>query len=146
MNGRSKTIRHSKTIQIFITCILLLIGAIFLIGFTKNTTQSDIPDCVVSNTFNDEYSLIIIANQDKIEDKETFAKQLIEQVRNNDFKTILFSYDEVGYPTKLEMTVYLNEEDWQNHNSIMRVSLTQQNVLDNFNIVEHLDKFQMKLQ
>lgn len=117
-----------------------------MIGFAKNATQSDIPDCVVSNTFNDEYSLSIIANQDKIEDKETFAKQLIEQVRNNDFKTILFSYDEVGYPTRLEMTVYLNEEDWQNHNSVMRVSLTQQNILDNFNIVEHLDRFQLKVQ
>lgn len=126
---------------VFLTLLILVI-----LGCGIDTTQSDIPDCVVSNTFNDEYSLTIIANQDKIEDKETFAKQLIKQVRNNDFKTILFSYDEVGYPTRLEMTVYLNEEDWQNHNSVMRVSLTQRNILDNYNIIEHLDKFQLKLQ
>ena len=60
--------------------------------------------------------------------------------------TVLFSYDKVGYSTRLEMTIYLSKEDWQNHNSVMRVSLTQKNILDNYNIVEHLDKFQLKLQ
>lgn len=128
-------------------CTIILALLIFVMsGCRANTTQSDIPDCVVSNTSNSEYTLTIIANQEKIEDKEAFAEQLIEQVRNNDFKTILFSYDEVGYPTRLEMTVYLNNEDWQNRNSVMRVSLTQQNILNNFNIVEHLNKFQLKIQ
>lgn len=126
---------------VFLTLLILVI-----LGCGIDTTQSDIPDCVVSNTFNDEYSLTIIANREKIEDKELLAKELVEMVRNNDFKTILFSYDEVGYPTRLEMTVYLNEKDWQNHNSVMRISLTQHNILDNYNIVEHIDKFQLELQ
>lgn len=141
MNKSSKFVGH--TLKVYIT---LLLVALLSIGCARSETQSDIPDCVVSNTFNDEYSLTIIANREKIEDKELFAKELVEMARNNDFKTILFSYDEVGYPTRLEMTVYLNEKDWQNHNSVMRISLTQHNILDNYNIVEHLDKFQLKLQ
>ena len=141
MNKSSKFVGH--TLKVYIT---LLLVALLSIGCARSETQSDIPDCVVSNTFNDEYFLTIIANQEEIEDKEVFAKELVKMVRNNDFKTILFSYDEVGYPTRLEMTVYLNEKDWQNHNSVMRISLTQHNILDNYNIVEHLDKFQLKLQ
>ena len=81
---------------VFLTLLILVI-----LGCGIDTTQSDIPDCVVSNTFNDEYFLTIIANQEEIEDKEVFAKELVKMVRNNDFKTILFSYDEVGYPTRI---------------------------------------------
>ena len=67
---------------VFLTLLILVI-----LGCGIDTTQSDIPDCVVSNTFNDEYSLTIIANREKIEDKELLAKELVEMVRNNDFKT-----------------------------------------------------------
>lgn len=146
MDKESKFIRHCQIMRMFIMCITWLIGTTLMIGCAKHTTQFGVSDCVVCNTSNSEYTLTIIANQEKIQDKEAFAKQLIEQVRNNDFKTILFSYDEVGYPTRLDMTVYLNEDDWQNHISVMCVSLTQQNILDNFNIVENLDKFEMKIQ
>lgn len=127
--------------------IVLLILLIFVVSWGgKRNTQSDIPDCVISNSMNDDYSLTIIANREEIEDKEAYAKELIEQVRNNGFKTIMFSFEETGYPTSLDMTVYLNEKDWKNHTSVMSVSLRQQNILDGFNIVDNLDKFQMEIQ
>ena len=129
-------------------CLIILTSLMFiLLGCKTKTTQSDIPDCVVSNTFNNEYSLIIIANQDKIENKEIFAKQLIEQVCNNDFKTILFSYDEIGYPTRLEMAVYLSQTDWKsNKEPYMNVVFKQDNITNGYNTVEHYDKFHLSIE
>lgn len=125
---------------------MLLMVIMVLVGCAKSETQSAIPDCVVSNSSNDEYSLIIIANQEKIENKEEFARQLIEQVRNNEFKTIMFSFDETGYPTRLEITVYLNEKDWKSHNEpYMNVSFKQNSILDGYNIVEHYDRFHLEI-
>lgn len=141
MNKSSKFVGHTLKI-----CISLLLVALLSIGCARSETQSDIPDCVISNSSNDDYSLTIIANREGIEDKEAFAKELIEQVRNNGFRTIMFSFEETGYPTSLDMTVYLSEKDWKKHTSAMSVSLRQQNILDGFNIVEHYDKFQMTIQ
>lgn len=96
---------------------MLLILTLTACG-TKNTETSrkyeeGVPDCVVSNHSSDgDYSLIILANQDEIEDKEAYAKRLIEKVQKNYFKTIMFSYDMNGYPTRLRMSVYLSEADW----------------------------------
>lgn len=124
---------------------VLLVGTIVIIGCAKNETQSDIPDCVISNSLNDDYSLTIIANQEAIEDKEAFAKKLIEQVRNNGFKTIMFSFEETGYPTSLQMTVYLSEKEWKNHDIFMTVSFEQEDILAGYNITEHYEKFDLEI-
>lgn len=135
-----------KTIFLIALCSVVLIVALTSVGYAKDKSQF-VPDCVVSNHTNDAYSLTIIANQDNIEDKEAFAKELIEQVRNNGFKTIMFSFEETGYPTSLDMTVYLNESDWQSHNDpFMQVSFRQENVIDGYNIVEHYDKFYLEIK
>ena len=149
MNGDYTGMKEQKkktnktTIMQLIT--MLLFGASVIIGCAK--VDNSVPDCVVSNSLNDEYSLTIIANQDEIEDQEAFAKELISRVSNNEFKTIMFAFAETGYPTKLDMTVYLNEEDWKSHNApYMNITFRQENILDGYNIVEHYDKFQMTIQ
>lgn len=125
--------------------VVLIILLILLVSGCGTDNQQSSPDCVISNSTNDEYNLTIIANQDEIEDKEEFAKQLIEQVYHNDFKTIMFSFDETGYPTRLQMTVYLDEKDWKKHDAFMNVSLEQKDLLAGYNIVEHYEKFHLKI-
>ena len=101
-------------------------------------------DCVVSNHFSDgDYNLTIIANQDEIEDKEEYARMLIEKVQKNEFETIMFSYDMTGFPTGLQMTVYLSEDDWKNKNiePYMEVFLEQDDFMKGYNIVDDYDKF-----
>lgn len=142
MNKPSKFIGHTLKI-----CITLLLVALLSIGCARSETQSDIPDCVISNSMNDDYSLTIIANREEIEDKEAFAKELIEQVRNNGFKTIMFSFEETGYPTSLDMTVYLNKKDWESRKEpYMKVTFRQENAVDGYNIVEDYDKFQLEIK
>lgn len=141
MRGQKEKTRKSSIVQLV---SVLLIGVIVMIGCEK--TESGVPDCVISNHINEEYYLTIIANQKEIEDKEAFAKKLIEQVCSNSFKTIMFSFEETGYPTNLDMTVYLSEKDWQSHNEpYMNVSFKQESILDGCNIVEHYDKFHLKI-
>jgi len=113
---------------------------------SKNTSM--IPDCVVSNSSNADYSLTIIANRNEIEDKEAFAEQLIEQVKSNGFKRIMFSFEETGYPTGLQMTVYLTEEDWQDQSvePYMKITLRQESLVNDYNIVENYDKFKLEIE
>ena len=128
--------------------IVVLIGIILILsacGMEKQSATQMLPDCVNSIESNGEYKLAIIANRNIIEDKEAFAKQLIEQVRTNDFKTIYFSYDLSGYPTSLDMMVYLNEDEWDKGNSVMEISLRQENWKDGYNIVDDLEKFKLEI-
>ena len=109
--------------------------------------KESVPDCVVSNDLNSAYSLTIIANREEIDNKEEFAKLLIERVRNNDFKTIMFSYDVKGYPVGLQMSVYLSEKAWQDRKKepYMNISFEQESIVNGYNIVDDYDKFELKI-
>jgi len=107
-----------------------------------------VPDCVSSFESNGDYQLMILAHQEEIVDKEAFSLKLIEMVRNNEFKTIMFSYDVNGYPVGVQMNVYLTEEDWKNKEiePCMRVYFRQENIVSGYNIVEHYDEFQLNVE
>ncbi len=135
-------------------CTILVMLLILVSGCGVQKTEPDlkntsmIPDCVVSNSSNADYSLTIIANRNEIEDKEAFAEQLIEQVKSNGFKRIMFSFEETGYPTGLQMTVYLTEEDWQDQSvePYMKITLRQESLVNDYNIVENYDKFKLEIE
>ena len=83
---------------VFLVLVTLMVSGFGRRDIEQTRNDSPIePDCVVCNDLDGDYWLTIIANQDEIKDKGTFALRVIEQVRNNGFKTILFSYDEKGY-------------------------------------------------
>lgn len=68
---------------------------------------------------------------------------IIEMIRANDFRSMLFSYDINGYPVGMEMKVYLIEDDWQKRDEepYMRISFRQDDSMNEYNIVEDYDKF-----
>ena len=127
--------------------ICTIVGIVFVLmaGAFYMTNKDSSPDCVSSVSANDDYYLTIIANQRKFEDKEAFANQLIELVKNNGFATIMFSFEETGYPTSLNMTVYLTEKDREKNNVCMTVSLRQENWEAGKNIIEHYDEFKLEI-
>ena len=136
---KKKIIYQTIILIVFTICFIMILGC----GEKKEMK----PDCVISNSFNDDYFLTIIANREIIEDKEMFAKQLIEQVCNNDFKSIMFSFEETGYPTGLSMHVYLTESDWEDRSKepYMEISFRQENSVNGYNIVENYDEFKMEV-
>ncbi len=52
--------------------------------------------------------LTIIANKLIICSRSKLEADLIEHIRNNDFKNMMFSYDVMGYPKECNVTVYTN--------------------------------------
>lgn len=66
-------------------------------------------------------------------------------MKNNGFKTILFSFDETGYPTSLNLTVYLSDKDWKKNKVYMTVSLRQENWEVGNNIVENYDRYKLTI-
>lgn len=44
------------------------------------------------------------------------------------------------------MTVYLDEDEWNKGNSVMDISLRQENWKDGYNIVDDLDKFNIEIE
>lgn len=127
-----------RKILIFLFCTLLLCAC-------GKEELNGIADCVNSFESNNFYNLSIIANRKEIDNKEEFALQLIEQVRNNDFHKIQFSYDVKGFPIGLEMRVYLTEEDKANGNLFMCVRFTQENIINEYNIVDDYEKFNLEI-
>lgn len=132
--------------------ILWVIMGFVLASCTKQETAKQpielVMDCVGCSDSDGEYWLTIIANREEITDKEVFSQELIEMVRNNEFKKIMFSYDVNGYPIELQMNVYLTRADWQDKEKepYMQISFEQENILNGYNIVEHYDKFQMNIK
>lgn len=99
-----------------------------------------------ATTFGNYYkeNITIIANKPRIEDIQLYAEEIIEKCRNNDFKTILFSYEK-SIPNELYATIYLNEKDVKKGNAVFSLSYKQERLNSEYNIVEHPEKFSLKI-
>lgn len=82
------------------------------------------PDVVSSISMNRDQYLIVVANRDKIEDKEEFAELLVQMCRENSFHTIKFSTDR-GYATGIHMQVYLCDNDIKEAKVAMKIDYVQ---------------------
>lgn len=61
-----------------------------------------------SNAQGYELSVSVTMNQLKIINRDKAAASLVQQITDNNFENVKFSYDELGYPTELAVTVYTN--------------------------------------
>lgn len=89
---------------------------ILLIKFSekpKNVNKEvlGVPDAVNSTSTNQDHHLTVVANSDTIPDKEAFVRKVIHMCQDNVFQSIMFSTDVNGYPSRLEINVYLLEKD-----------------------------------
>ena len=98
------------------------------------------PDVVSSISMNRDQYLTVVANRDRIEDKEEFAKLLVKMCRENSFHTIKFSTDR-GYATEIHMQVYLCEEDIEDANVVMETDYVQREYNENYDICYYPEKF-----
>ena len=57
--------------------------------------------------------LTVIANRKNIEDREAFARELLQMYKDDSFHSTKFSTDR-GYATRLDMNIYLWKEDIEN--------------------------------
>lgn len=88
---------------------MTIIGTIMVCS-ACGKAEAAVPDVVGSMKMNRDEMLTVVANQDKIEDKEAFAWLLLQMYKENSFESMKFSVDE-GYPASLDMNVYARKED-----------------------------------
>lgn len=140
-----------KKTKIIILTLLLILTAIFLTQYISDFFQnykhehSGIPDLVNSFSTNSDYTLTVVANSDSIENKEDFARHIITMCRENSFKTIQFSTDLGGYPTSLDISVYLQQEDIRTSEPICEIRYIPNENTKEYDIKNHPEKFSLYL-
>ena len=100
------------------------------------------PDVVSSISMNRDQYLTVVANRDRIEDKEEFAKLLVKMCTEKSFHTIKFSTDR-GYATGIHMQVYLCEENIEDANIVMEIDYVQREYNENYDICDNPEKFEL---
>ena len=124
--------------------------AVFIITmeyFIKPNSEEDVPmapDVVNSISMNRDQYLTVVANRDNIEDKEEFAKSLLEMCKENSFHTIKFSTDK-GYATSVDMRVYLFQEKIEGHEPVMIVKYKPIEYGKGYDIVHDPDQFKLTI-
>ena len=130
--------------RICILCVIIVFG-IMAGCFLEEKYENHIPmkpHVVSSISINRDQYLTVVANRDRIEDKEEFAKLLVKMCRKNLFHTIKFSTDR-GYATEIHMQVYLCEEDIEDANVVMEIDYVQRECNEKYDICNNPEEFEL---
>lgn len=80
-----------------------------------------VPDVVSSRNVNGDCFLLVVANSDGIGDKEKFARTVVQMCLENSFRSTILSTDLNGYPSRLEIEVYLKKRDIEAGEPVCRI-------------------------
>ena len=125
-----------------IVCVIMVFG-IMAGCFLEEKYENHIPmkpDVVSSISINRDQYLTVVANRDRIEDKEEFAKLLVEMCRQNSFRKIKFSTDR-GYATGVNMRVYLWKDEIEGNDPVLVVEYSPDVNRGDFDIVNDPKRF-----
>lgn len=113
--------------------------------YSQNSGEMDVYNtyAMITGDYHEE-NITVIVNKLRIEDIQACAEEIVERCRNNDFKSVLFSYDE-SIPNELHAAVYLNEGDVKKGKVLFSFSYEQEGLNRDYNIVEHPEKFKLKI-
>lgn len=129
--------------------ILMLLICIVLSGKDRyqewQKSHSGVPDVVNSMSVNGYHYLTVIANSKKIEDKEDFAREVISMCQQNAFRSVKFSTGVNGYPTGLDITVYLMRSDIEEKEPVCRIKFVTDDRSGKYDIKNDPDKYQLYL-
>ena len=141
---QARRIRSMNKKRICIVCVIMVFSIMMGYLFEKKSEVeiSMEPDVVSSISMNRDQYLTVVANRDRIEDKEEFAKLLVKMCTENSFHTIKFSTDR-GYATGIHMQVYLCEENIEDANIVMEIDYVQREYNENYDICDNPEKFEL---
>ena len=92
--------------KIKIVLIVLCISTILYLQFGRDPYVNNVITNSTPHVY--EANLTITMNKIVIFDFKKAKQDIINRVYNNDFENMLFSYDIMGYPQELTVTVYAN--------------------------------------
>lgn len=135
----------------FFRAILLILGVAGMFYYCMENSgeweesHSGIPDAVSSMSSNNRQYLKVVANSDRIEDKEAFAREVVQMCRENSFHSIMFSTDINGYPSGLSITVYLNQKGVEKNESVCEIEFRTETYREDCDIKNDVEEFQLYL-
>ncbi len=129
--------------------LILWVAGMFYYGIQGSKewkeNHSGIPDAVSSVSSDGWQYLNVVANSDRIDDKEVFARKVIQMCRENSFHSIRFSTDINGYPSGLCITVYLNRKDLEKGRQVCEIEFCTEGYMENCNIKDDVEQFHLYL-
>ena len=102
-----------KIIAVISGAVILIIAAGSIYGKSESGHKESEPDVVGTFSVNRDENITVVANRGHIEDKEAFARELLQMYKDDSFHSTKFSTDR-GYATSLDMNIYLWKEDIEN--------------------------------
>ncbi len=99
-----------KIIAVISGAVILIIAAGSIYGKPESSHKEGEPDVVGTFSVNRDENLTVVANRKNIEDREAFARELLQMYKDDSFYSTKFSTDR-GYATSLDMNIYLWKED-----------------------------------
>ena len=121
-----------KIIALISGAVILIIAAGSIYGKFESSHKEGEPDVV--GTFS--------VNRDDIEDREAFARKLLQMYKDDSFHSTKFSTDR-GYATSLDMNIYLWKEDIEDGESVMTAEYRPVEYGKDYDVVNNPDKFQL---
>ncbi len=107
--------------------------------------HSGMPDVVGSISVNNDHYLKVVANSGRIDDKEGFAREIVHMCQDNSFRSIRFSTDINGYPSGLDITVYLNRKAVEKGEPVCEIEFSADDFSKGYDIKNDADKFHLYL-
>lgn len=146
--GRIKVMKRKRQIIVWFGMLFLMMGTIYYVIFCHygwKESHSGIPDVVSSIVRNRSYYLTVVANSSKIDDKEAFACEVIQMCRQNSFQSVKLSTDINGYPSDLNIAVYLNYKDIKRNRQACEISFHAKENTEEYDIKNDVEKFHLYL-
>lgn len=91
-----------------------------------------------------EEHVSFVLNRLVVMDKETCAEELVERCRENDFRSIQFSYDDQK-PNALYGTVYRTDYDLTHQRPFFQFQYIQKTGSCRYNIIDHPENFVLQI-
>ncbi len=135
----------------------VLVGCLFMISMVYTIyhgisqyeewteSHSGVPDVVSSMSRNRCYELTVVANSNRIDDLEMFARKVVEMCQQNAFHSMKFSTDIQGYPSGLDITVYLNRKSMENNQPVCAIEFRTKAYEEDYDIKNDAEQFQLYL-
>ena len=128
-----------------VVCFLLF-AVISVIYKCYKYDYSGIPDAVSSTTDGLECCLTVTANASRIEDKKAFADEIFRMCRANSFQTVKLSTDVTGWPSRLDVTVYLHRYEIGRKEPEMKIRYVPPDDGSMYNIRDDGEKYRIIIE
>ena len=120
-----------KIIAVISGTAILIIAAGSIYGKFESSHKEGEPDVVGTFSVNRDENITVVANREDIEDREAFARKLLQMYKDDSFHSTKFSTD------------YLWKEDIEDGESVMTAEYRPVEYGKDYDVVNNPDKFQL---